>query len=103
MLVITLLVALLFIYLFVGDLRQKRQRSPKKQGANQLQLDSPQTLQYYDDRYPQRHHGPIFSPDRRYIWDDYNGRWMPNNGGFNIGFFLGLVIGIAILVVVYSG
>jgi hypothetical protein len=46
------------------------------------------------------HHSPnpLFSPDRKYIWDPYRQRWMRNNPGDGcLGLVLGLLITLALL------
>jgi hypothetical protein len=57
----------------------------------------------YGGHYPPPYYqqGPIFSPDKRYIWDAQNQRWIPNNGGMWIGLFIGLAIGIGIALLMY--
>lgn len=44
--------------------------------------------------YPQ---GPVFSPDKRYVWDPVNQRWLkqPENGAW--WFLLGIIIAVILL------
>lgn len=43
--------------------------------------------------------GPIFSPDRRHIWDGE--KWVRNDGGFSGGVMMGIVIAIIIYVILH--
>lgn len=54
---------------------------------------------HYPPPYYQQ--GPIFSPDKRYIWDGQHQRWIPNNGGLGIGLIIGLAIGIGLALLLY--
>ncbi len=47
---------------------------------------------YHRDHYRDR--GPIFSPDRRHIWDGE--KWVENESGAGMGIVIGIVIGFAI-------
>lgn len=57
----------------------------------------------YQGHYPPPYYqqGPIFSPDKRYIWDAQNQCWIPNNGGLGIGLIIGLAIGIGLALLLY--
>jgi len=100
--VIISIVILVFGYLFTDDLRHRRAQATSVISPD---VAVPPTQRNYSQYPGRRRRGggyrggePLFSPDKKYIWDGE--QWIRNDGGFNGGFFLGLLIGVIILAVV---
>lgn len=103
--VIISIVILVFGYLFTDDLRQ---RSAQAATASP-DISVPPTQREYSNYHgrSRRRRGsyrggePLFSPDKKYIWDGED--WIRNDGGFNSGFFIGLLLGaIALALVLFN-
>ena len=54
----------------------------------------------YNDPYYNHNRNPVFSPDRRYVWDGT--RWVSNERGFGVGLIVGLLAGIVAALYVFS-
>jgi hypothetical protein len=95
-------VILVFGYLFADDLRH---RSAQATTAFTDHSAPPTQREYsnYHGRSRRRRSSyrsgePLFSPDKKYIWDGEE--WIRNDGGFNSGLLIGLLLGAIVLALV---
>ncbi len=103
--VIISIVILVFGYLFTDDLRH---RSAQATPVISPDVAVPPTQRNYSQYHGRRRRSggyrggePLFSPDKKHIWDGED--WIRNDGGFNSGFFIGLLLGaIALALVLFN-
>ena len=105
MLIIVLsLVLVVVLTITFGSQEQSVQSTPQVMEEGPTSVAS-QTSYHYGDPHRQYHEpyynrNPVFSPDRRYVWDG-NG-WVSNERGFGGGLLIGLVIGIVVALYIFS-
>lgn len=91
-----ILIVAVLAYLESGGASDKQLATRKE---SDLSYQSPQRS-YTSQRYLGNNRGPIFSPDRRHIWDGE--KWIRNDGGFGFGILIGILICAAIAAILYS-
>ena len=94
-------VAAVFVLVFLSEISESR----STHNSNTMPDENTQSQHYqqvpthYYPSDPYYHHrGPIFSPDRRYIWDGE--KWVENESHFGAGIAIGVVIALIIVYVV---
>lgn len=93
MLITSLFLVPIFLYLLVASFKEDRSRqssTPASATPIREYREPYREPSRYHDPYYGNQRSPLFSPDKRYIWD--GDRWVPNNGGFGGGLLLGIII-----------
>jgi|GEM_PF-6379665 len=98
------LVLVVVLTIAFGSQGQSAQSTPQVMEEGSASLPS-QTSYLYGDPHRQYHdpyynRNPIFSPDRRYVWDGE--RWVSNQRGFGGGLLIGLIVGVVAALYLFS-
>jgi len=93
MVFLSLLLALIFLYMVFSS-----SRSPRS-GNDSIPPSS--LLRNYQDHHrdPYYQRSPLFSPDKKYIWNGEN--WVRNDGGFGRGLLIGMIISAVIFYMLF--